>query len=189
MKGLTAGESGIELMPVLNGWLAKAPAEIYRATVDLARKVDQSGIERRPRLGAKARQLLDIALDLRRERLDLALQGRRLPQLRRLDAGRGDLALGQPLLPPTVLAHEVLDAATDERQGPVRALDGEGPRHGWMVVWRGRAGQAGVYCALRTELHFAPRTYCARATPHGCRTALAPSRCASGRIAFGVPLL
>ena len=71
--------------------------------------------------------------------------------------GSGDLAFRQPLLPEAVLAHEVLNDAAHEGEGPVRTLDGEHFGHDLMLT-TGRArvnwenGTEGRRCgtALRT---------------------------------------
>ena len=138
MKALATGEAGVDLVPVLDGWLAQPPAKVHQAAVDLARKIDEPRVERRFCLGADARELLDISLDLGGQLLDLPLEPRDLVALRRASPRRGNLALGQSALPYAILPHQVLDDAAHEREGAVRGLDGEEFGH-TRIVTGGRA--------------------------------------------------
>src|SRR5688500_18907463 len=122
MKGLAAGKAGIDLVPVLDRRFTQTPTKVYRAAIDLAGKIHEAPIQRCLRLRSETRQLLDVPLDLRGERLHFALEPRGLRELLRTGRRGGDLRLLQPLLPHSVLSDEVLHDPTNQGEGSVCAV-------------------------------------------------------------------
>jgi hypothetical protein len=90
---LASGEPAGRLMPVLNRWLAEAPAEIDRAVADSRRKVhetdvvalelDAEGLELANEPGDLGREALRLAFMRERDRVPLAAFGRQCRELAR----------------------------------------------------------------------------------------------------------
>src|SRR5215217_6742070 len=122
---LPAGEASVLVVPELHGRLAQPPAEQHPPAIELARKVDEADA---PVLELDAKRL-----ELRLERVDLARDVLRAalerddPRVGKIGARLDDqhVELGDRLLPPLMLSHDILDDAADEREGSVGVIDRE----------------------------------------------------------------
>ena len=130
---LTTSVAGVDFMPVLHGGLTESPAEVHLPPSHLSWEVNEANVEALE-FDTKIIELTQKPVDLRGERLRLALE--------RLGAGirlvgtsvRGlELELLHALAPDRVVANDVFDDPSDEREGPVGFFDCEALRHTGIV--------------------------------------------------------
>ena len=136
---LSAGETRVQVVPVLDLGLAQSPAEEHLAAIHDAVEIAES--VRTLELDAQAPQLIDIGLELRFLGIELRLA---LRQFLRVEVVGGASAFlrdsREPLLQilhDAVLADDVAEDHADQRQRLVRLLDGEipatsSPRSAWL---------------------------------------------------------